>query len=127
MNALIIGMYVAEMLDKWTTIAKWLAFICSIASVILIMAKFFVLDIVREVQYIANTLGKYIKIVTTIAIISGFFYAIFPKKEVIYIAMGAKVGEYAVTEIAKSSKLQKISEILDKELDDILAKYEKDK
>lgn len=127
MNALIIGMYVAEMLDKWTIIAKWLAYICSITSIILIMAKFFVLDIIQEGQHIADTLSKYIKVAATIAIISGFFYAIFPKKEVIYIAMGAKVGEYAVTEIAKSAKLQKISEILDKELDDILAKYKKDK
>lgn len=123
MNALIIGMYVAEMLEKWTIIAKLLANVGIVCTLLLLIGKCFVLDIMQEAQHIKSSLNKYIRVCATVAIISGFFYVIFPKKEVVYIAMGAKVGEYAVNEIAKSSKLQKISEILDKELDDILAKY----
>lgn len=122
MNALIIGMYVAEMLEKWTIIAKLLANV-GIVCTILLLIGCFMLDITQEAQHIKSSLNKYIRVCATVTIISGFFYVIFPKKEVVYIAMGAKVGEYAVNEIAKSSKLQKISEILDKELDDILAKY----
>lgn len=127
MNALIIGMYVAEMLDKWTKLAVSVMYIGSIITVILIAGKLFIIDILQEVQHIAKQLTTYIKIVATISLIAGLFYAIFPKKEVIYIAMGAKVGEYAITEIAKSSKLQKISEILDQKLDEIIADYKKDK
>lgn len=127
MNALIIGMYVAEMLDKWTKLAVSTMYIGSIITVILIVGKLFIIDILQEVQHIAKRLTTYIKVVATISLIAGLFYAIFPKKEVIYIAMGAKVGEYAITEIAKSSKLQKISEILDQKLDEIIADYKKDK
>ena len=123
MNALIIGMYVAEMLEKWAMIAKLLTNVGIVCTLLLLIGSF-MLDITQEAQHIKSSLNRYIRVCATITIVAGVFYVIFPKKEVVYIAMGAKVGEYAISEIAKSSKLQKISEILDKELDDILAKYE---
>lgn len=127
MNALIIGMYVAEMLDKWTKIAVFTIWLGGIASVILFIAKLFIIDILQEAQHIAKSLTRLTRVAIIVTLIAGIFYAIFPKKEVIYIAMGAKVGEYAITEIAKSSKLQKISDIIELKLDEILESYTKDK
>lgn len=127
MNTLIIGMYVAEMLDKWTKLAVSLMYIGSIITAILLIGKILIIDILQEAQQVAKQITTYIKVVAAVSLVAGLFYAIFPKKEVIYIAMGAKVGEYAITEIAKSTKLQKISEILDQKLDEILENYKKDK
>lgn len=99
----------------------------SIASVILLIAKLFIIDILQEAQHIARKLTRLTRVVIIVTLIAGTFYAIFPKKEVVYIAMGAKVSEYAITEIAKSSKLQKISDILEHKLDEILESYTKEK
>lgn len=127
MNSLIIAMYVAEMLDKWSAAAKFGLVFGGVFTLILVITKLFVIDIFEAPVNIAGSLSRYIKIATAVTIISGLFYGVFPKKEVVYIAMGAKVSEFAIGEIAKSTKLKKISDILEHKLDEILESYNKEK